>query len=32
MLRPNQTDNLGFGQKRRMELNADCLDGRATFR
>ncbi|MCJ1472447.1 hypothetical protein MMC13_001095 [Lambiella insularis] len=26
------TDNLGFGQKRRKELNADCLDGRATFR
>ncbi|MCJ1404174.1 hypothetical protein MMC11_007399 [Xylographa trunciseda] len=26
------TDNLGFGQARRKQLNADCLDGRATFR
>ncbi|MCJ1391343.1 hypothetical protein MMC18_004206 [Xylographa bjoerkii] len=26
------TDNLGFGEARRKQLNADCLDGRATFR
>ncbi|MCJ1408235.1 hypothetical protein MMC19_002309 [Ptychographa xylographoides] len=26
------TDNLGFGQKRRKELNKDCLDGTSTFR